>query len=128
MLLRRKGGLCAFSADETLFYEQFPAIWHGFVLPTVVPVCFSDVSTDSIDAARWHSTGKANMTLLAKILFVADYIEPGRSFENRELLYKLAFESLDGCVAEIAVSKLTQLIMKKVPIHPLLLDCYNSYI
>lgn len=42
-----------------------------------------------------HTTGKAHMTVLDKILYVADYVEPNRSFEGVEAIRKLAWEDLD---------------------------------
>ena len=49
-------------------------------------------------AIRWHTTGKPDMTLLEKIIFLADYIEPTRAFEGIENLRKLAFEDLDRAI------------------------------
>ena len=48
-----------------------------------------------VDAIRCHTTGKADMNTLEKIIYVADYIEPNRSFEGVEQLRRLAFEDLD---------------------------------
>ena len=48
-----------------------------------------------VEAIRWHTTGRANMTLLEKIMYMADYIEPNRDFEGVEDLRKLAYEDLD---------------------------------
>ena len=41
-------------------------------------------------AIRWHTTGRADMTLLEKIIYIADYIEPTRDFEGVERLRELA--------------------------------------
>ena len=49
-------------------------------------------------AICWHTTGKAGMTLLEKILYVADYMEPNRDFEGVDELRRLAFEDLDGAM------------------------------
>lgn len=46
-------------------------------------------------AIFWHTTGKADMSLLDKILYMADYIEPNRDFEGVERLRKLAYTDLD---------------------------------
>ena len=48
-----------------------------------------------VEAIRWHTTGKADMTLLEKVMYMADYIEPNRDFEGVEPLRKLAYEDLD---------------------------------
>ncbi len=46
-------------------------------------------------AIRWHTTGKPDMTLLEKILYIADYIEPTRDFPGVEDLRQLAYADLD---------------------------------
>ena len=51
--------------------------------------------SDVVDAIRWHTTGRADMTLLEKIVYMADYIEPNRAFEGVETLRGLAYEDLD---------------------------------
>ena len=48
-----------------------------------------------VDAVRSHTTGKANMTTLQKILYVADYMEPNRKFPGVETLRELAYTDLD---------------------------------
>lgn len=51
------------------------------------------------DAILWHTTGKPNMTLLEKIIYIADYMEPNRAFEGVEELRRLAYQDLDEAVA-----------------------------
>ena len=51
------------------------------------------------DAIRWHTTGRADMTLLEKIIYIADYIEPTRDFEGVDELRRLAYEDLDSAMA-----------------------------
>ena len=53
------------------------------------------VSDPVHDAIAWHTTGKPDMTLLEKIIYMADYIEPNRSFEGLKELRELAYENLD---------------------------------
>lgn len=48
-----------------------------------------------VNAIRWHTTGKADMTLLEKIIYMADYIEPTRDFEGVDALRELAYADLD---------------------------------
>lgn len=47
------------------------------------------------DAIYWHTTGRPEMTLLEKIIYMADYIEPNRKFDGVDELRKLAYEDLD---------------------------------
>ena len=51
-----------------------------------------------VSAIAWHTTGKADMTTLEKIIYVADYMEPNRDFEGVETLRKLAYTNLDDAL------------------------------
>ena len=51
-----------------------------------------------VSAIRHHTTGKAQMTLLEKIIYVADYMEPCRNFPGVEKLRKLAFSDMDAAL------------------------------
>ena len=48
-----------------------------------------------VEAIRWHTTGRPNMTTLEKVLYMADYMEPTRDFPGVEELRCLAYEDLD---------------------------------
>ena len=53
------------------------------------------VSPEVYDAIYWHTTGHAGMTLLEKIIYLADYIEPSRDFPGLEELRRACYEDLD---------------------------------
>jgi len=50
------------------------------------------------DAIMWHTTGRARMTALEKVIYLADYIEPTRDFPGVDKLRALAYKSLDGAM------------------------------
>lgn len=50
-------------------------------------------------AICWHTTGRPNMSLLEKIIYMADYIEPNRSFPGVDELRELAYKDLDRAMA-----------------------------
>lgn len=52
-------------------------------------------SKEVVEAIRFHTTGKADMTTLQKIIYVADYVEPNRGFPGVEQLRNLAYTNLD---------------------------------
>ncbi len=56
---------------------------------------------DMCNAIKWHTTGRANMSILEKIVFCADKIEENRSYENVEYYRNLAMEDIDQAVLEI---------------------------
>lgn len=61
-------------------------------------------------AIMWHTTGRAGMSLLEKVIYLADYIEPTRDFEGVEGLRALAYADIDDAVAaglEMSVADMT---------------------
>lgn len=67
-------------------------IFHSFTAPTVIRRDFSQFATDNVISAVFnHTTGAPNMSLFDEIIFVADYIEEGRTYDPcvkvREFLY-----------------------------------------
>lgn len=51
-----------------------------------------------LNAIRYHTTGRENMSLLEKIVYIADLIEPGRDFEGVEKIRDLAYKDIDECL------------------------------
>lgn len=68
------------------------------------------ISQDIADAVACHTTGKAGMTLLDKIVYLADYIEETRDFEGVEQARKLAYEDIDAALVYCFDSTITELI------------------
>ncbi len=116
-----------FSQHEITLYNQYPKVWHAFVIKTVASHYFQISDTDIINAAKWHSTGTANMSPLSQILYIADYIEPNRPFDNLQALLELAHSSLNSCVLTICKQTIQHLINTKLPIHPESINCHNFY-
>lgn len=69
------------------------------------------------DAIFWHTTGKGNMTLLEKILYMADYIEPNRDFEGVEEMRRLAYTDLDKAMLMGVESTIEDMTQRGYPIH-----------
>ncbi len=58
--------------------------------------------TEILNAIRWHTTGREDMSLLENIIYIADFIEPNRKpLEGLPVIRKEAFEDLDRCLAHI---------------------------
>jgi nicotinate-nucleotide adenylyltransferase len=70
------------------------------------------------EAIKWHTTGQADMTLLEKILYIADYIEPTRSFPGVEKLRKKVYEDLDAGVLMGMENTIALMMERGGPIHP----------
>ncbi|MFZ3165589.1 MAG: HD domain-containing protein, partial [Streptococcus alactolyticus] len=75
-----------------------------------------------------HTVGSSQMSLLDKIVYVADYIEPGRRFPLVEEARAIAKESLDKAVAYETVHTVEHLAHQALPIFPQTIETYNAYV
>ncbi|MBR2370867.1 MAG: bis(5'-nucleosyl)-tetraphosphatase (symmetrical) YqeK [Clostridia bacterium] len=64
-------------------YKTTPSLLHAITATAVIPSIFPELATDEIlSAVRWHTTGKPDMSVMEKIIFLADFIEDGRTYES----------------------------------------------
>lgn len=104
------------------------AIWHGLLGAKLVEKELKITDPDILRAIELHTTGAAEMSLLAKILYVADYIEAGRDFPGVEVAREIAEENLDDAVAFETQHTLEHLIAKRSPVYPKTLATYNRWV
>ncbi len=76
------------------FSRKYPKTLHALTGSLVAERIFGE-NREVVSAICSHTTGKADMTVLEKIVYIADYIEPKRSFPGVEELRRLAYEDLD---------------------------------
>ena len=82
--------------------------------------------TEVLDAIRYHSTGTADMTETAKIVFLADLIEPGRDFEGVEEIREASFQDLDRGMLLSYDNTIRYLLEDSLLIHPDAIAGYNQ--
>ncbi len=76
--------------------ERNPSLLHGKVGAFMAKNKYGITDEEILSAITWHTTGKDNMTDLEKIVFCADYIEPGRTKQpHLEELRSIALSDLD---------------------------------
>ena len=68
-------------------------------------------------AIFWHTTAKADMTTLEKILYVADYMEPNRDFDGVERLRELAYRDLDKALLLGVETTIQEMKDRELPVH-----------
>ena len=101
-------------------------LWHSIAGALFIQEKFGVVDEEIINAVRYHTTGRKNMTKLDKIVFLADIISADRSFDGVEYLRDLSEMELDVAVFEALKSSIMNLISKGAPIHNDTIDAYNS--
>ena len=79
------------------FSRRYPKTLHALTGALVAERIFGE-NEAVVAAIRHHTTGRANMSLLEKIIYVADYMEPNRAFPGVEKLRELAFSDIDGAL------------------------------
>ncbi|MBE6959041.1 MAG: HD domain-containing protein [Ruminococcaceae bacterium] len=79
------------------FQQKYPKTLHALTGSLVAQRMFGE-NTAVVEAIRHHTTGKADMSLLEKIIYVADYMEPNRDFPGVEELRRLAFADIDAAL------------------------------
>ena len=92
------------------FFQDNPKTLHALTGSLVAQRIFGE-NEAVVEAIRWHTTGKANMNTLEKIIYVADYMEPNRDFPGVEALRSLAYEDIDKALKlglEMTLRLLTQ--------------------
>lgn len=68
---------------------------HGPLAAQIAADKYNIIDQDILNAIRYHTTGRRSMSLLEKIVFMGDYIEPSRNFEGIKEIRDLAFKNLD---------------------------------
>ncbi len=97
------------------FLTHIPLL-HGPAGAIVSKERFGIVDVDVLEAIKVHTTGKSNMSLLDKIVFLADYIEKNRDFPGVKKLRKVASKNLDEAVLMGYDTTISFLIEEKKPI------------
>ena len=78
------------------------------------------------NAIRWHTTGRGNMTLLEKVIYLADYIEPNRDFPGVEELRRACYEDLDAGLLLGLEMTIGEMEGRNAPIHPKTLEARDA--
>lgn len=81
-----------------------------------------------VSAVRYHTTGRAAMTLLEKIVYVADFVSFERNFPDVDYMRELAYESLDKACLFAVDFCIPDLVKKRQVLHPDSVALYNELI
>lgn len=111
------------------FEKSHPYLLHGKVGAYIAQTKFKIEDNDILQAITWHTTGRPDMSLLEKIIFIADYIEPSRNpVPELNLIRQLAFVDIDKAMEKILSNTLKFLESKGNPIDKMTQTTYDSYV
>ena len=121
MSLIRRAGI-----ELTDMEKDSPKLWHAISGSAYIQVELGITDKEVIDAIRYHTTGRAGMTLLEKVIFVADFTSADRDFEGVDRIRRIADKNLDEAVLEGMSFTISDLALRKITIAPDTFAGYNE--
>ena len=108
--------------------KKAPYLIHSKLGAVLAKKIYGINDDEILNAVKYHTTGRPGMTLLEKIIFTADYIEPGRcNAQNLNEIRQLSFIDLDAAVKKILYDTLQYLETKDQLIDPMTQMTYDYY-
>lgn len=105
-----------------------PDLLHAKIGSVIAKKKYGIKNEEILNAIASHTTGHANMDLLEKIIYIADYIEPSRKIiPNLDNIRKLAFTDIDECIAAVAKQTIEHLENNKSSIDPMTMETLDYY-
>jgi len=115
-----------FSVDE--IEANQPILLHSKIGTYFAKEKYGVHDLEILDAIRYHTTGINGMTDIAKIVFLADIIEPNRDYPGVEDLRKVSFKNLDKAMLMAYCNTTTYLFEEGLLVHPNCIKGYNELV
>ena len=110
------------------FESESGALLHSKAGCILARTQYGVTDEEILRAIEFHTTGRPAMSLLEKIIFVADYIEPGRdTAPNLDTVRRMAFENIDACVLQILRDTLNYLASGSAAVDPMTQKTFEYY-
>ena len=103
-------------------------LWHAMLGAAYIENELHITDPEIINAVRYHTTGRADMTLLDEVLFIADFISADRDYAGVEELRNAADMSLEQVMIEGISFTIKDLVQGYKPIHPDTIAAYNQVV
>ncbi len=103
-----------------------PKTWHAIAGAVYCERVLGVTDTEILSAIRYHTTGRAGMTLLEKVLFIADFISADRDYDGVDRMREKAYVSLECAMEEGLQFTLEELAHNGWAIHEDSVDAYNE--
>ncbi|MBQ7288103.1 MAG: bis(5'-nucleosyl)-tetraphosphatase (symmetrical) YqeK [Clostridia bacterium] len=102
-----------------------PKLWHAMAGSAYLRYTF-DLSEDIVSAVRYHTTAKPDMTLLEKVLYLADYTSADRDYDGVEEMRRAVEVSMEAALRVALQFTVQDLSARNLPIHPDTFMAYNE--
>lgn len=111
-------------SGDILDYDK--ELWHAPAGAFIAQRKYGVHDKEVLDAIRWHTSGREHMTLLDKVVWLADYIEPGRDFPGVDEVRAIAEKDLDRALLSGLDRTIHFLLEKGKRIYPITVLARNS--
>ena len=102
-------------------------VWHGITAPAYVIKKYEIIDDEILDAIRYHVMGRPNMTILEKLVFIADYIEENRVGKVFETAREIAKDDLNKAVLYILESQIAYIKSRNEYLVSQTIKTYDYY-
>ena len=117
-----------FQLPVSVYEQQNPELLHAKLGAAYARAYYGIEDEEILSAITWHTTGRPGMTLLDKILYVADFMEPNRDqASNLPEVRALAYRDLDACLFRILEDSITYLNSRDIVVDPMTQETYDYY-
>ncbi len=108
--------------------KNSPKVWHSKTGAQYIKHELNINDDEIIDAVAYHTTARAKMSMLEKIIYIADLISIERDYPDVEHVRKLAFEDIDKCMLFCLEYSIASLLNRKCLIASDTFEAYNYYL
>lgn len=108
--------------------KNAPKLWHGISGSVYIKNHLDIDDEDILNAICYHTTGRAGMSLLEKIIFVADFTSEERTYKGVATMRKKSRKSLEDAMLYGFKFTFSDLSSRELAIHPDELACYNEIV
>lgn len=103
-------------------------VYHGWVASIYARDVFKIKDQKILDAIRYHTTGRKNMSVFEKIVFVADCICPGRKYDSIEYFRKVAYVNMDIIIVDKLINCIEKCLRKHHVLAQDTIEAYNDLV
>lgn len=116
--------------EKNIEYPKYytGALLHSKVSTIIAEKDFSIKDQEILLAIENHTTGRASMSMLEKIIYASDYLEPTRNIDIANKIREKIFENFDNAFLDTVIQSTLYVLQKKVYLSEKTIELYNSLV
>lgn len=115
------------SDEEINKYQDVKVIYHAYAAAKILEIEFKVEDQDILNSIKYHVFGRVNMSKLEKIIYLSDYCEPNRDFDDAKVIYELAVNDLDIALEYAMNAGINDVLRKNLVPNIEQIEAYEYY-